>query len=170
MRDQQQQGQQGQQGHPAAAVRVPPPSASGSESPVLRQRWLLVTRCLRDDWTINYVLEHARSIRMAGFSGAWSVSLTVCCAGPARTQGAEVIAVDAPHNSTNGAVSQRLADVLELVARLLCPDLILLALRGPPVRVFVRDAAGIRPGQHLDRAHSNICLPERTEIVEAGHL
>lgn len=44
-------------------------------------------------------------------------------------------------------VSRCLTRMLELVHRLLCPDFVLLTVIGPPDRSFVRDAAGIRPGQ-----------------------
>lgn len=41
--------------------------------------------------------------------------------------------------------------MLEMVSQLLCPDLVVLKVVGPPDRSLVRDAAGIRPGDRPAR-------------------
>ena len=74
-------------------------------------------------------------------------------AGRTVTQEAAAAVADARRSFSRDeqcAVSPRLTDALELVARLLSPELILLVVRGPPMRMYVRDAAGIRSGESFE--------------------
>lgn len=66
------------------------------------------------------------------------------------------------------SVSARAAVMLDAVSRLLCVDLVLLTLVGPPDRSFLSDAAGVRPGAKALPGHAFKCLSSATLRKKLG--